>query len=262
MPGAVRQHPPALPPTREASSMGTIPLPCGRVTVVDDADQEALSRHRWYFDKGYVVRFDPSVSAKGRRRILMHREIVGALPGELVDHQDRDTLNNQRSNLRRCERTENNMNRGKQAEYGGRPVGSRFKGVYRDRARGAWCADIAAGGKRVRLGRFATEEEAALAYDRAAVEMHGEFAVTNLGTDSSTHERAEPTPDSPVGFGLSPMPELRTLREAAGLSRERLAKAAGIGSATVKRIEGGARTRLSIRRRLLEVLDRGPGGAE
>lgn len=110
----------------------------------------------------------------------MHRVVAVALPGEVVDHKDNNGLNNTRKNLRRCSQTRNLAN---QQKTRGR---SRFKGVYFNKARGKWQAQIGAGlnasGKQVvlYLGRFATEVEAAKAYDAKAVDLHGEFAVLNL----------------------------------------------------------------------------------
>jgi hypothetical protein len=111
--------------------------------------------------------------------LLMHRAVMNAKKGELVDHKDGNGLNNQKSNLRLCTNRQNLANsqkaRGK----------SRFKGVYWNTARGKWQAQIGAGFRNGKLaveylGRFENEEEAARAYDRRAFELHGEFAVLNF----------------------------------------------------------------------------------
>jgi len=103
----------------------------------------------------------------------MHRMIMGAGLGQLVDHRDGDGFNNQADNLRVCDRSQNVMHA---ARY--RMGASRYKGV--DLREGKWRARICTYGRRFNLGCYNTEWEAALAYDWAALWYHGEFAVLNL----------------------------------------------------------------------------------
>jgi hypothetical protein len=91
-------------------------------------------------------------------------------PGALVDHVNGDTLDNRRENLRVATHAENSQNK--------RKISKGFKGVYE--RRGHWIASIAACGTRVRLGSFATPEEAAMAYDDGARKWHGPFARVNF----------------------------------------------------------------------------------
>lgn len=95
-------------------------------------------------------------------------------PGHVVSYRDGDPLNNQRANLRYCTRGEAQRNRHKHA-----CAGSRFKGVAYDRVQLRWRAHIRVDRKQIYLGRFQTEEEAAAAYNRAALEHHGEYARLN-----------------------------------------------------------------------------------
>jgi len=107
---------------------------------------------------------------------LMHRLIIGAKPGELVDHINGDKLDNRASNLRIVTRRQNAMN--SRASRNIR-AGKR-KGVRWDKDRGLWNAGIVINGRRKFLGRFQTEDEGARAYDAAAREHFGEFAALNF----------------------------------------------------------------------------------
>lgn len=157
--------------------MKTISLTQSKVALVDDADYERLAVIKWC---AVNVRGDDRkwYAYSGGLRITMHRFILGAQKGQLVDHIDRDGLNNQRSNIRICTRTGNARNQGLSKRNS-----SGFKGVHRDHRAIArpWIAHIAVNRKNRHLGRFATPEEAARAYNVAAVELHGEFASLNEG---------------------------------------------------------------------------------
>jgi hypothetical protein len=91
-----------------------------------------------------------------------------------VDHEDHDGLNCRRSNLRVATGTQNNGNRRKLILN----TASRFKGVWKGKAK--WRAVLALEKKMVYLGAHFIEEDAARAYDRAAIEYFGEFACINF----------------------------------------------------------------------------------
>ena len=146
----------------------------GLVALVDDADFAALAGHRWRLD----ARKDGMRYAKTGREhpVRMHVLIMGR-PG--VDHRDGDGLNNQRSNLRFASALEQQGNRRKQRRG---VTTSRFKGVYREKRcpLRPWAAVIRVSGKMRGLGYYADEEDAARAYDAAAREVFGEFALLNF----------------------------------------------------------------------------------
>jgi hypothetical protein len=147
----------------------TIPLTQGKVAIVDDEDYPRLSQFKWYYiqdgQTGYAVR--------GRRpRIWMHRVILGITDGD-TDHQNGNGLDNRKENLRPCNRSQNCANRRKL--HG---AASKFKGVYRSGSN--WIARLQKRGTgRKSLGTFKTEQEASRAYNQAAKETYGEFALLN-----------------------------------------------------------------------------------
>jgi hypothetical protein len=96
--------------------------------------------------------------------------------GFLVDHKNLNTLDNTRTNLRLATRSQNMFNRNKIKSN----TSSRFRGVCFDKRRKKWCAYITVEGKRIWLGTFDNEIDAAMAYDAAAKKYHGEFARLNF----------------------------------------------------------------------------------
>lgn len=156
----------------------------GMMATVDAADYERLSPYRWFPAKrkrrsGHVCWY--AWRWEGRRVVLMHRQVLGLPIGRVpeVDHENGDGLQNVQSNLRTATPRQNRQH---QLHY--RPnKTSRHKGVSKDRRplRKSWCAKLQLpSGKTLHIGRFATEEEAARAYDRAARLHFGEFAACNF----------------------------------------------------------------------------------
>lgn len=149
-----------------------IALTKGYFAIVDEADFERLNRSSWHASENaqgtvYAARRH----MRGGPSIQMHREILGAEPGQYVDHRYGNTLDNRRANLRLCTSAENNWNRRRINAACG------FKGVNYNN--GTWRARITVAGKVLALGYFSTAEAAARAYDAAAVVHFGEFAATN-----------------------------------------------------------------------------------
>lgn len=157
--------------------MKKIPLTQGKFAIVDDADYERLSKWKWRADfKGYAVRERRLRDGVGGRTIRMHREIMEPAEGLQVEHINGDKADNRRENLRVCTRAENARNRRKNVNNT-----TGFKGVRRhSRQNGPrlWVAQV----DLVYLGCYATAEEAARAYDEAALKLHGEFAQLNFPT--------------------------------------------------------------------------------
>ena len=154
-----------------------------KFAIVDDEDFDWLNKWKWYAaydakrDRWCAQRFEGGRS--NRKCIKMHRQILNAYKGEVVDHKDKNALNNTIQNLRKCSNEENLHNtKGKCSRK------SKYKGVHRInrnyQLKLPWVAEIAVNKHHIHLGYFASEIEAAHAYDKAAIRYHGEFACLNF----------------------------------------------------------------------------------
>lgn len=159
-------------------SVYEIPLTGGGVVLVDPADFNTYGKNKWQrHSSGYAARV---TTVKGVKTfVTLHRLIMNAPKGAQVDHIDGDTFNNRRSNLRICTPSQNMMNRaptkGTRSAYKGITyVNEKFSRKNR------WMASIRSGGIKKTIGYYATEIEAAKAYDSAARIYHGEFARVNF----------------------------------------------------------------------------------
>ena len=137
--------------------------------LIDKADFNHVSRFKWLLLKnGYVM-------SNSVEHLYLHRYILDAAPKIRIDHRDRNPLNNRRCNLRTATNSQNQGNAVKQHAYGKHLVTSQFKGVSWYPRHSKWRATI--GHKH--LGYFYEEIEAAIAYNKAALEKFGEFALLN-----------------------------------------------------------------------------------
>ncbi len=160
--------------------MKKIPLTQGKYALVDDADYEWLNIFKWYAyqDRNtWYARRSSNRHAGSPVSILIHREILGLELGDKqqCDHRDHNGLNNQRSNLRICSNAENQHNQ--KLRLGKTSV---FKGVCWHKRERKWTARIRHENKRINLGIFNSESEAARAYDQKAKELFGEYAKPNF----------------------------------------------------------------------------------
>jgi hypothetical protein len=151
--------------------------------LVDDEDYNELAGYNWFAHDDndrtiYVTRNTVKEDSGGRTQVLMHRQIVNAGVGWEVDHIDRNGLNNQRSNLRLCTKSQNQHNANMRSDNT-----SGFKGVSRAKGARSWQARIRVDGKLIHLGSFSEKSEAAKAYDEVARKYFGEFARTNFALE-------------------------------------------------------------------------------
>lgn len=165
--------------TSEDVSIKRIQLTNGGETTVDASDYEWLSQWKWRRQSGstthvaYACR--PDRSSGKLVNVAMHRVILDAPGGMLVDHVNGNGLDNRRCNLRLATRTQNAINsRMSPTNTSG------YRGVYWCKKNKRWQASISVDGKRKHVGCFKAPEDAARAYDKAIVAHYGEFARTNF----------------------------------------------------------------------------------
>lgn len=153
-----------------------VPLTKGKVALIDDEDAW-ITQWKWHYSNHRGGRAQRCIRTDGNKKIIyMHRVILNAPDDLQVDHINHDRLDNRKANLRLCTNSQNNMNRTK---LGG--CSSKYKGAYRaKRLRGnIWQSQIKLNGKSKNLGYFSSEEAAARAYNQAAQEHFGEYAMLN-----------------------------------------------------------------------------------
>jgi hypothetical protein len=153
-----------------------IPLTQNQVAIIDDEDFELVSRYRWYaawspLTKSFYARAKTR-KPDGRHAIIqMHRIIKGAQKGQQVDHIHHNTLDNRKSELRLCTGSQNQHNKGIQANNT-----SGYKGVCWNKSHQKWTARIRLNGKQKNLGYYATPEAANSDCITARTTLHGDFA--------------------------------------------------------------------------------------
>lgn len=155
---------------------GTIELKDGICALVDPEDHDRVAAKNWYAitrrSRGWVERVCSGTTN-------LHNFILGVETDRhiMVDHKNRNPLDNRKVNLRLCNQSQNMMNSRKLQRVRG--TSSRYKGVTWDRQHGKWRAHIKKDGIKRYLGLYEDEDDAALAYNNAATVMFGKFARLN-----------------------------------------------------------------------------------
>lgn len=153
-----------------------IPLTQGQVALIDDEDYELVSKYKWYAERDgntYYAVSHTSRKTPPRKHIRMHRLITGAQKDQLVDHINFNGLDNRKENLRFATVAENSH---RQVITKGK---SKYRGVCWSKQQTKWIARIRFNNKRIFLGYFDDEIEAAKAYDRASKKYYGSFGFLN-----------------------------------------------------------------------------------
>jgi hypothetical protein len=152
-----------------------IELTQGKYAIVSFEDYEKINQRKWRALRSpntfYAVRTEKD------KIIYMHNEIMPPTPDRMVDHIDHNGLNNSRGNLQLATPSQNACNRRKKNIK----CSSKYKGVCFHKWAGKWMSAVKVNGKRIHLGYFDNERDAAKAYDEAAKEYHGKFASLNFG---------------------------------------------------------------------------------
>lgn len=162
----------------EDTMIKTISLTQGQFALVDTEDFVWLNQWRWYARKTscgiwYASRSDNNGWPV---QIQMHRQIMNAQKGQIIDHRDGNGLNNCKTNLRFCTNSQNLQN---SHSYNNGKL--HYKGIHKTDYN-TWKARIRLNGKLINIGTFKYEIEAAQAYDKKAKELFGEFAYPNFPT--------------------------------------------------------------------------------
>jgi hypothetical protein len=148
----------------------------GQSILIDEDSYWAVCGFVWGIGKQGYCTTSPYRDKK-QRQIKLHRMIMNVTdPKIYVDHINGNKLDNRKANLRLCGATGSSRNRGKPKKQ----TASQYKGLYYNKKIKKWCARVCVDKKKVNLGYFETELEAALAYNEGVGRYHGEFARPNV----------------------------------------------------------------------------------
>lgn len=153
------------------TSYRLIPLTKGQNTVVDAEDFAWLSSFNWRAQWDCTTNSFYALTGRMSSTISMHRMILSCKENEQGDHRNHDTLDNRRSNLRKCSPCQNAQNR---KIHLNNTSGCRGVNWHL----GKWQARISVSGKRICLGHFPEKSDALEAYKRASSEHHQDFAYS------------------------------------------------------------------------------------
>jgi hypothetical protein len=155
---------------------------------IDSEDTPKIEKYHWNLSEGYIC-----TTVTGGKRIRLHNLIMEKKEGLLIDHKDRNTLNNRKENLRYATSTENIWNAFSHHK--------KTKGVSYHKPSKKWWARITAHRKVYSLGLYKEIEDAIRAYDEACIRLHPTFALTNSSNahNLNTQESDDKLPDNPSG---------------------------------------------------------------
>lgn len=153
-----------------------INLTQNKVAIIDEMDFELVSKFSWHTQKkgnNYIA-----TTMINKKPVKMHRLILQIKDTKVfIDHINNNSLDNRRCNLRICTHAENMRNRKSEINST-----SKYLGVSLKKIRGGylyWIASISINNKSKHIGTFKNEIDAAIAYNKTALNYHGEFANLN-----------------------------------------------------------------------------------
>lgn len=168
------------------------------VILYDSVDEEKVNKHTWHIVKAHNGQFYVNThvphpdggyeknrpGTKRKTLLQFHRYILNAPKGKVVDHINGNPLDNRKKNLRLVTHRQNSQNQAKARTWRGKSTTSQYRGVtkrdenrYRSKP---WMARVTVNGKGKHIGYYATEEEAAKAWDEHALKTWGEYARLNF----------------------------------------------------------------------------------
>jgi hypothetical protein len=170
--------------TLDADGFHQLPLNDGTPVKVSPEDYEWALTFSWHrASYGYAASQTRRQRPGKKRSIRMHRAILERklsrplLPTERPDHINHQPLDNRRENLRLASFQQNNMNA---SPYNVRGGTSDYKGVFWDKQKNRWRANIRLSGVRIYCGSSEDELEAAYLYDQFALALFDEYAYLNV----------------------------------------------------------------------------------
>lgn len=149
----------------------------GHNLIIDDKDWDILKMVNWYASKNttgtnkYYARGHDLFTGN---KLTLHRFLLDAKDGELVDHINGNGLDNRRCNLRICTNQQNQYNREKNSNNT-----SGYKGVSWCNSNKKWKSYIWVDGRNKYLGQYDTPEDAYSSYKKASKQYHKEFSNDN-----------------------------------------------------------------------------------
>jgi len=152
--------------------------------LIDEEDYDIVKNYNWFLDRSDKINNFYIITLKQVNnkvtKIYLHRLILNAQKKEYVDHINHNSLDNRKCNLRKCTNAENMWSRGKPKSNK-----SGYKGVSWEARYKKWQVIISVNKKKKFLGYFNNKEDAARAYNEAALKYHGEFAWLNIIKDAA-----------------------------------------------------------------------------
>jgi hypothetical protein len=171
----------------ENGNIRGIPLTQGKIAIVDVEDYEWLSRWKWRIHEGRNYPYASRIIRIGKgeqKHIKMHREILGLTNPQIwVDHINHNGLDNRKNNLRIASKRLNAINTSMRLDNT-----SGYRGVSKNSKVNKWQAQIFHNKRVLHCGYYTNIEDAARAYDVAALRFRGNDAILNFSENKEKYD--------------------------------------------------------------------------